>query len=246
MSRRATYSDILLIVQSRRAMYVQIRNYFPKNQISTDGIILCRSQRMERRLIIVLSIIIIAVISAIIIAYYQSTSSKVVGAQCDKTKKICQIQSETTHFGGYFPVYSYYYIPFPLFGPGLGLFYPGSFIRPNVCDDCLTKVTPQDEQEVLNSKTPVPQSELPSEQQPSSSQSPSENNPGSESGNPGEQSPSTSESPPASSPGSSPSSPPSEGSGRGESGSSGGTGDGGAGEGGSFGGGGGGDGGGED
>jgi hypothetical protein len=140
---------------------------------------------VERGSKIVISIIVVAVISALIIAYYQSTSTKVVGAQCDKTKKICQVQSETTHFG-YFPVYSYYYVPFPLFGPGLGMLYPGSFIRPNVCDDCLTKVTPQDEQEVLNSKTPVPQSELPSGQ-PSSSQSP----PGSsESGNPGEQSPS--------------------------------------------------------
>jgi hypothetical protein len=54
-----------------------------------------------------------------------SASIKVVAAQCDKTKKICQVQSETTHFGGYFPVYSYYYVPFLLFGPGLGIFYPG-------------------------------------------------------------------------------------------------------------------------
>jgi flagellar basal body-associated protein FliL len=115
---------------------------------------------MERGSKIIISIIVAAVISALVIAYYQSTSTKVVGAQCDKTKKICQVQSETTHFGGYFPIYSYYYVPFPLFGPGLGLFYPGSFIRPNVCDDCLSTVTPQDEQQVLNSKTPVPQSDL--------------------------------------------------------------------------------------
>src|SRR5689334_20590895 len=139
-------------------------------------------RRMERGSIIVISIIVVAVISALVIAYYQSSYTKVVGAQCDKTKKICQVQSETTHFG-YFPVYSYYYVPFPLFGPGLGMFYPGIFVRPNVCDECLTTVTPQDEQDVLNSKTPVPQSDLPSEQ-PSSSQSA----PGSsESGNPGEQ-----------------------------------------------------------
>lgn len=182
---------------------------------------------MERGSKIVISIIVAAVISALVIAYYQSTSTKVVGAQCDKTKKICQVQSETTHFGGYFPIYSYYYVPFPLFGPGLGLFYPGSFIRPNVCDDCLSTVTPQDEQQVLNSKTPVPQSDLPSEQTPSSE---------SKSGNPGEQSPSTAESPESSS---SPSeSPPSEGSGSpgGESGGGGGagaeSGSGGAGEGG--------------
>jgi hypothetical protein len=162
---------------------------------------------MERGSKIVISIIVVAVISALVIAYYQSTSTKVVGAQCDKTKKICQVQSETTHFGGFLPVYSYYYVPFSLFGPGLGMLYRGSFIRPNVCDDCLSTVTPQDEQEVLNSKAPVPQSDLPSEQ-PSSSQSPSQSNPGSsESGNPGEQSPSTSESPPGSSP-SSPSEPP--------------------------------------
>lgn len=204
--------------------------------------------RMERGSKIVISIIVVAVISALVIAYYQSTSTKVVGAQCDKTKKICQVQSETTHFG-YFPIYSYYYVPFPLFGPGLGMFYPGSFIRPNVCDNCLTTITLQDEQQVLNSKSPVSQSDLPSEQ-PSSAPSPSGNNPGpSESGNPGGQSPSTSESPPASSSGSSPSSPseppPSEGGGGSSSGAesgggSAGSGGGGAGEGGSFGGGGGG------
>lgn len=63
--------------------------------------------------------------------------------------------------------------------------------NPNVCDDCLTKITPQDEQHVLNSKTPIPQSDLPSEQL-----SPSEGNPGSsESGYFGEQSPSAGESP---------------------------------------------------
>lgn len=144
---------------------------------------------MERGSKIVISIIVAAVISALVIAYYQSTTTKVVGVQCDKTKKICQVQSETTHFGGYFPIYSYYYVPFPLFGPGLGLFYPGSFIRPNVCDDCLSTVTAQDEQQVLNSNTPVPQSDLPSEQTPSSE---------SKSGNP-EQSPSTAESPESSS-----------------------------------------------
>ena len=42
---------------------------------------------MERGSIIVISIIIVAVIAALIIAYYQSTSTKVVAAQCDKTKK---------------------------------------------------------------------------------------------------------------------------------------------------------------
>jgi hypothetical protein len=42
---------------------------------------------MEPGPIIVISIIIVAVIAALIIAYYQSTSTKVVAAQCDKTKK---------------------------------------------------------------------------------------------------------------------------------------------------------------
>jgi hypothetical protein len=115
---------------------------------------------------IILSIIIIAVISALVIAYYQSASTKAVAAQCDKTKKVCQIQSETTHFGGYFPVYSYYYLPFPLYGPGLGNYYPGSLINtPSVCDNCLNKITPQDEQDIQNSKAPVSQSDLPSDQQ---------------------------------------------------------------------------------
>ena len=69
---------------------------------------------MERGPVIVISIIVIAVVAALVIAYYQSASTKAVAAQCDKAKKVCQVQSETTHFGGYFPVYSYYYIPFPL------------------------------------------------------------------------------------------------------------------------------------
>jgi uncharacterized membrane protein YgcG len=157
---------------------------------------------MERGPVIVISIIVIAVIAALVIAYYQSTSTKVVAAQCDKTKKICQVQSETTHFGGYFPIYSYYYVPFPFYGPGLGLYYPGSvFISPYVCDNCLNRITPQDEQDVLNSKTPVSQTDLPSEQPSSSPPSQSESAPSqSEAGNPSQQSP-PAESP--SSPGSS-------------------------------------------
>jgi hypothetical protein len=102
------------------------------------------------------------------------------------------VQSETTHFGGYFPVYSYYYFPFPLYGPGLGNYYPGSIINiPSVCNNCLNKITPQDEQDIQNSKAPVAQSDLPSDQQaPQSSQPESNPNP-SESANPTEQSPSS-------------------------------------------------------
>jgi hypothetical protein len=145
---------------------------------------------MERGPIIVISIIIIAVIAALVIAYYQSASTKAVAEQCDKTKKVCQVQSETTHFGGYFPVYSYYYIPFPFYGPGLGTYYPGSFVNtPSVCDNCLNKITPQDEQDIQNSKAPVSQSDLPSDQQaPESSQPESNPNP-SGSANPTEQTP---------------------------------------------------------
>ena len=40
---------------------------------------------MERRSIIVISIIIVAVIAALFIQYYQSTSTKVVAAQCERT-----------------------------------------------------------------------------------------------------------------------------------------------------------------
>ena len=172
---------------------------------------------MERRSIIVISIIIVAVIAALFIQYYQSTSTKVVAAQCDKTKKICQMQSETTHFGGYFPVYSYYYVPFPLFG--LGLFYPGLIFTPSVCSNCLTKITPQDEEDILNSKAPVSQSDLPSEQSSPQSENPSE------SATPSEQSP------PSKNPSSSESSPPpgSEG-GAGGGGSEGGAGGGGGGD----------------
>jgi hypothetical protein len=42
---------------------------------------------MESGSTIVISIIIVAVIAALIIEYYQSTSTKLVAAQCDKTKK---------------------------------------------------------------------------------------------------------------------------------------------------------------
>ena len=113
-------------------------------------------------------LIIAAVIAALFIHYYQSTSTKVIAAQCDKTKKICQVQSETTHFGGYFPAYSYYYVP----SPGLGLFYPGLIFTPSVCSNCLTKITSQDEEDILNSKTPVSQSDLPSKQSSPQSENP--------------------------------------------------------------------------
>jgi len=170
---------------------------------------------MQRGTIIVLSIVILALIAALIIAYYQSASTKAVAAQCDKTKKVCQVQSETTHFGGYFPVYSYYYLPFPFYGPGLGLYYPGSNINsPSVCDNCLNKITPQDEQDIQNSKAPVSQSDLPSDQQAAPSSQPESNPNPSGSSNPTEQSPS-SENPP---------SPESSGSGGGQSGAGGGEG----------------------
>src|SRR5215469_15783191 len=148
---------------------------------------------MERRSIIVTSIIIVAVSAALIIAYYQSTSTKVMAAQCDKTKKICQVQSETTHFG-YFPLYSYYYVPFPLYGPGLGC-----FTRvPSVCSNCLTKIITQDEEDILNSKAPVSQSDLPSEQSLPQSENP----------NPSEPATSSEQSSPSKNPSSSATSPP--------------------------------------
>ena len=155
---------------------------------------------MERGSIIVISTIIVAVIAALIIAYYQSTSTKVVAAQCDKIKKVCQVQRETTHFGGYFPVYSYYYVPFPLFGPGLGIFHTGLMFTPNVCSNCLTKITPQDEENVLNSKAPVPQSDLPSEHSSPQSENPS----------PSESATTSEQSSPSKNPSSSESSPPQE------------------------------------
>src|SRR5918911_5616009 len=144
--------------------------------------------------IIVISLIIVGLIAAFVIAYYHSASTKAIAEQCDKTKKVCQIQSETTYFGGYFPVYSYYYIPYAfLYGPGLGssYYYPGSTTinNPSVCNNCLTRITPQDEQDILNSKSPVSQSDLPSEQPSSSSSSPSQSERApspSESGNPNE------------------------------------------------------------
>src|SRR3989442_8201852 len=120
---------------------------------------------MERGPIIVISIIIIAVIAALVIAYYQSASTKAVAEQCDKTKKVCQVQDETTYFGGYFPGYSYYYISFPFYGPGLWPYYPGSFVNtPSVWDNCVNNITPQYQQHIPNSKAPVSQSDFPSGQ----------------------------------------------------------------------------------
>src|SRR5436309_11394501 len=111
---------------------------------------------MEKGSIIVLSSIAIAVIPAQVITFSHNTSTKAIGAQCDKTRKICQIKRVTTYFG-YFPAYSYYYVPLPLFGT----VYPRSIIsNPNLCDNCLTKITPQDEQQVLSSQAPVPQLDL--------------------------------------------------------------------------------------
>jgi uncharacterized membrane protein YgcG len=151
---------------------------------------------MQRGTIIVLSIIVIAVIAALVIAYYQSASTKAVAAQCDKTKNVCQVQSETTHFGGYFPIYSYYYVPFPFYGPGLGMYYPRSTINtPSECDNCLNKITPQDEQDIQNSKAPVSQSDLPSDQQAAPSSQPESNPNPSGSASPTEQSPQSENSP---------------------------------------------------
>jgi len=56
-------------------------------------------------------------------------------------------------------------IPFPLYRPLLGIYYPLSIVNtPSVCNNCLTKITPQDEQGVLKSKAPVSQLDLPSEE----------------------------------------------------------------------------------
>jgi hypothetical protein len=56
---------------------------------------------MEHGTIMILSIISVAAIAAVTIEYYQTASDKVVGAQCDKSKLVCRVRSETTHFGGY-------------------------------------------------------------------------------------------------------------------------------------------------
>jgi len=124
---------------------------------------------------LILSIIAIAIIAAIVIAYYQTASNKVVAARCDKSKRVCQIRSETTHFGGFFQtthfggffqIYSYYYVPFPVYGAGLGIFSSGlGFGNPIICNNCLEKITNQDEQQIIKSKSPVLQSELSSQLQ---------------------------------------------------------------------------------
>jgi hypothetical protein len=43
---------------------------------------------------------------------------------------------------------------------------------PSVCGNCLTKITPQDEEDILNSKTPISQSDLPSKQSSPQSENP--------------------------------------------------------------------------
>ena len=78
-------------------------------------------------------------------------------------------------------------IPFPLYRPLLGIYYPLSIVNtPSVCNNCLTKITPQDEQGVLNSKAPVSQLRFTVRRVILTPQS---NPTTSESGNPSEQSP---------------------------------------------------------
>ena len=120
---------------------------------------------MERGTIMILSIISVAAITAVIIAYYQTASNKVVAAECDKSKRVCRIRGETNHFGGYFPIYSYYYIPFPVYGRGLGIYSSGLGLENRSdCNRCLDNVTDRDEQQIINSKFPVYESELSSQQ----------------------------------------------------------------------------------
>ncbi len=119
---------------------------------------------MERWTLIVLFIISIAVIAVLMIAYLHTESNKIVSAQCDKSKRVCQLRSEITHFGGYFQRYSYYYVPFPVYGPGLGIYSPGLGIgNPSICDNCLNKITERDEKQIINSKTPVSETDLSSQ-----------------------------------------------------------------------------------
>ncbi|MGB8936340.1 MAG: hypothetical protein WCC17_14685 [Candidatus Nitrosopolaris sp.] len=70
---------------------------------------------------------------------------------------------------------------------------------PNVCSNCLTKITPNDEEDVLNLK-PVSQSDLPSEH----------SSPQSENPNPSESATTSEQSSPSKNPSSSESSPPLE------------------------------------
>ncbi len=119
---------------------------------------------MERGTIMILSIISVAAIAAVIIEYYQTASNKVVAAECDKSKRVCRIRSETTHFGGYLPVHSYYFIPYPVYGAGLGIYSSGLGLQNRSdCDRCLDSVTDRDEQQIITSKSPVPESELSSQ-----------------------------------------------------------------------------------
>lgn len=119
---------------------------------------------MEHGTIMILSIISVAAIAAVIIEYYQTASDKVVGAQCDKSKLVCRVRSETTHFGGYLPTYSYSYIPFPVYGAGLGIYSSGLGLENRSdCVRCLDNVTDRDEKQIITSKSPVPESELSSQ-----------------------------------------------------------------------------------
>jgi hypothetical protein len=70
-------------------------------------------------------------------------------------------------------------------GLPLATIIPVQLSIPSMCTNCLNKITPQDEQAILDSKAPVSQSDLPSDQQAAPSQSESSPNPS----NPTEQSP---------------------------------------------------------
>src|SRR5581483_8191253 len=116
---------------------------------------------MEGGTIIIISLISIAAIAVVIIAYYQTALSRVVAARCDNSKRVCQIRSETTHFGGYLPEYSYYYVPFPIYGADLGIYSSGLGLENRSdCNRCLDNLTDGNEQQIINSKTPVYESEL--------------------------------------------------------------------------------------
>ena len=95
---------------------------------------------MEHKNLIIGLICIIAITGTLVFGFYHSASSKIISAKCDNSKRVCQVQNETSYFGGFSPHYYYYYIPYLSYGYPYSdsYYYSSPIIRSApVCSNCL-------------------------------------------------------------------------------------------------------------
>jgi hypothetical protein len=64
---------------------------------------------MEHKNLVIGLICIIAITGTLVFGFYHSASSKIISAKYDNSKRVCQVQNETSYFGGFSP--HYYYSP---------------------------------------------------------------------------------------------------------------------------------------